>query len=425
MSKKFFPIKTETSCRLKWAWSTLFFSDGSTTSCYRASNSSIPDNFADFHNTTTKIRDRELMLQGQWPQGGCDECRVVEEVGGISERLYQLDVPDVYPEELDNNPTLTSVNPTVLEIFFSNICNQKCVYCSSMFSSSIQDENRKYGGAILKEYDFNYTDNKYAEISEKFWPWFYQNSKSLKRLHILGGEPFLMSDLDKMIDYLKMEIHPNLELNIVTNLSLNYDIIKNKLARLHQLLKQRRIKELHINVSAECWGSPHEYIRYGSKCDVFERNLKELLLLKGVRVSLLSTINALSLPSMIDLVRQRASWIQTKNIAWYMFMVGVSGGNQQKDYTESVFSPIHFDYSVWEPYIAEIQENLSSDSFDNQNTKNLFDGIASYLQKNCSTNLDYQQRLFNFLNENDIRRGTDWKQVFPWIEEVFRKNHVV
>jgi hypothetical protein len=53
MSDKFFPIKTETACKLKWAWSTIRLYTGQSHSCHRV-NGSVVDtdsNNFDFHNT--------------------------------------------------------------------------------------------------------------------------------------------------------------------------------------------------------------------------------------------------------------------------------------------------------------------------------------------------------------------------------------
>ena len=39
----------------------------------------------------------------------------------------------------------THVTPRLLEVYFSNLCNMSCTYCSAKFSSVIQHENEKFG----------------------------------------------------------------------------------------------------------------------------------------------------------------------------------------------------------------------------------------------------------------------------------------
>ena len=131
MPLKYFPINSQTSCRSKWSWSTLYLNKGATASCHRASTSAIPEKFEDFHNTPVKIQDRSVMLQSLWPGNGCEYCRDIEHSGGISDRMFQNQIPDVYTKELDQNNALTVVNPVVLEVFFSNTCNLSCIYCNA------------------------------------------------------------------------------------------------------------------------------------------------------------------------------------------------------------------------------------------------------------------------------------------------------
>ena len=174
---RYFPIITDTSCRSKWAWSTIYLNNGSTGSCHRASTSFITDDFDNFHNTSKKIQARELMLEGKWPADGCEYCRDIESAGGYSDRQFQNQVPNIYPPALDVDPTLTKVDPVILEVFFSNACNLKCVYCSAKFSSSIQTEDKKFEGAILSQNNFDYIDNRYSELNPKFWSWFEVNDE--------------------------------------------------------------------------------------------------------------------------------------------------------------------------------------------------------------------------------------------------------
>ena len=94
MSDKYFPIKTQTACQLKWTWSTIQLYNGLTNSCHRVGQTVLnPDTFDHFHNTEKKINDRKLMLEGEWPTGGCEYCANIEQAGGQSDRLFQLQIP--------------------------------------------------------------------------------------------------------------------------------------------------------------------------------------------------------------------------------------------------------------------------------------------------------------------------------------------
>ena len=407
MSLKYFPIDSQTSCRSKWSWSTLYLNQGTTSSCHRASTSAIPEKFEDFHNTPVKVQDRSIMLQSRWPSNGCEYCRDIEHSGGISDRMFQNQIPDVYPKELDQDSTLTTVNPVVLEVFFSNTCNLSCVYCNAKLSSSIQAENKKFGGAILPELNFEYTNNKYNELVPKFWSWFETNSPLLQRLQILGGEPFLQDDVLKLIDYFDQHPHPNLEFNLVTNLILPTKIIEPILEKLRDLRQQNKLKRIDIQVSVDCWGQSQEYIRHGFNLDTFERNMELLIDMAAFRIGLLSTITSLSIPSMPELAQKYNQWCVKQKIFWYMHLVLPNN--------KSVFDPTMFDYSVFDSSLESVYNLLPKETWDDKTTLESFNGIVAKLKKNCKTDIDRQHNLLQYLDTNDYRRKTKWKDIFSWL----------
>jgi len=418
MTNKYFPITTETACRLKWSWSTLYLNSGITGSCHRSSLSTVDvDNFENFHNTDKKIQSREAMLAGQWPGDGCEYCKTIEEAGGMSDRLFQNQVPDVYPRILDSNPQETRTDPAVLEVFFSNTCNLKCVYCTAKASSSIQAENKKFGGAIIERANFEYQDNQYKKLAPKFWQWFEKNSQKVQRLQVLGGEPFLQNEVNTLLTYFNNNPHPDLEFNVVTNLSLPTNVIEKTLRLLSELVDSKKVKRVDIQVSIDCWGPAQEYIRNGLQLTQFEKNLKLLIGLKNLRIGLLSTVTSLSIPNMMDLCIKYQEWNQLQTIFWY--------NNLVLPYDDSVFDPTIFDYSVFESYFLDLDKLLPDHTWDDKITKEKFVGIRKKLEKNCQTNIDRQKELFRYLTMNDQRRNSDWRITFPWLEKVFKENHVV
>jgi hypothetical protein len=122
MSKVIFPIKSDKSCLLKWAWSSVYFNSGTSSSCHRTQKYQINlENFNSFHNLPDKIAARKLMLAGQWPGAGCEYCKKVEDAGGISDRMFQLQQlndEQLVPPELHENNTAVDVSPTILEVYF-------------------------------------------------------------------------------------------------------------------------------------------------------------------------------------------------------------------------------------------------------------------------------------------------------------------
>ena len=74
--------------------------------------------FDNFHNLPKKLNDRRLMLNGEWPQGGCEYCKNIEDAGGVSDRISHLDIPNLTPIELETDLTAINVTPKILEIYF-------------------------------------------------------------------------------------------------------------------------------------------------------------------------------------------------------------------------------------------------------------------------------------------------------------------
>jgi organic radical activating enzyme len=421
MTAKFFPITTKTSCKAKWAHSTIWLNNATTASCCTADNGPIGDNFDNFHNTEKKIKSRELMLQGQWPdnpgpEDGCKTCQEIEKSGDFSERCFQNSIQGNYPQELNQDPTLVQVDPSVVEVYFSNTCNLKCIYCNSTLSSSIQAEDAKFGSAMIFKKEFVYQDNQYRDTVPKFWSWFETNGKKLQRLQVLGGEPFLQKDVYTLIDHFESNPYPDLEFNIITNLSIESKIIQPRLNKLVESLKKRSLKRVDIQTSIDCWGVEQEYIRDGISTELFDTNMKNMLRLKGLRVGLLSTISSLSIFTMTQLFHKWQEWNQIKKVHWYLHLV---------TQYNNIFSPLIFKYELFEPSLKYVVDSFSEKSWEHRATKNKLLGIIAYLKDHCSNDVDRQRDLYLYLEENDKRRNSNWRETFPWLLVELEKNNVV
>ena len=214
-----FPIKTATACNSKWAWSTIWLNKGQTSSCHRVNAVPLdPNNFANFHNLPKKIADRELMLKGKWPTGGCEYCQKIEAAGGHSDRQHNNNIGGYVPKELKDNPIATHVTPRIVEIFAQNTCNFKCIYCAEDLSSQVETENKKFGYNNGVKHIPILNKDQNVDYFEKFLLWLEENIQDLARLHLLGGETFIQHDLmEKVFDVIERKPNPNLQFNIFSN----------------------------------------------------------------------------------------------------------------------------------------------------------------------------------------------------------------
>ena len=63
---------------------------------------------------------------------------------------------------------------------------------------------------------------------------------------------------------------------------------------------------------------------------------------------------------------------------------------------------------------------MPQDDQDQSNTYRYLQGIAQQSAAN-PVNLPEVQKLKTFLDEMDRRRSTDWREVFPWLDPVFKQ----
>jgi organic radical activating enzyme len=419
MANKYFPIKTETACRLKWAWSSLYLNSGVTGSCHRASISNLTtENFFNFHNTERKLIDRQAMLDGKWPGHGCEYCRDTELAGGYSDRQYQIDIPGVYPKELDIDPTKIQVEPVLLDVFFNNICNLACIYCTSELSSRIEAEDKKFNKSTIELTDSNtHSGDQYKSLVPLFWKWLDKGYDKLQRIQILGGEPFVQNDFFQLIEYIEQHPNPKLELCINSNLIIKKDILVEFVLKIKEMIAKKKLKKIEIIASVDCWGVEQEYIRHGFKCKIFEENIKFLLSNKFIVVGIMSTINSLSINSMPLLAKKFMEWNAIKEIQWFNYLV--------LPIDQHILSPKFFDYSVFDQPLQQVVDLIEPLSERHTKTKDTITGIMQKLKYTSKKDIDKQQKLVYYLNEIDQRRNLDWKKTFPWLEQFVGTDHVV
>jgi len=74
-----------------------------------------------------------------------------------------------------------------------------------------------------------------------------------------------------------------------------------------------------------------------------------------------------------------------------------------------------FDYSVFDSSLESVYNLLPKETWDDKTTLESFNGIVSKLKTNCKTDLSRQHGLLQYLDANDHRRKTKWKDIFSWL----------
>jgi organic radical activating enzyme len=404
LKNRVFPIKSDTACQLKWNWSTIFLTSEETASCHRTNHHKFDTQTFDFHNTPSKLDDRQHMLQGLWPKQGCNYCQDIEQSGGQSDRITNLDFPGIHaPPELDLDPTAIKVTPRILEVYFDNTCNLKCLYCGPHFSSLWDAENVKFGGRIYNK-SSNIESNK-----QKIFAWLQENRQHLTVFNILGGEPLYQQELEQCLELFDQYPAPELKLQIFTNLNCTLTHLQKIIKKVKKLVEQDKIREFEVTASLDCWGAPQEYVRYPLDLVRWEQNFEYLVEQDWINLIVSSTVTPLTIKTLPDLLKKIQGWNQRRRVHHYQNSV-----NGPSYLVIDIFGDIFaqdFDRAIALKPTSAPEEQASREYLLGIAKQSGFKG----------PNIPEIQKLFNFLNEIDRRRATSWHKTFPWLETEFAK----
>ena len=409
-----FPIDTATACQSKWTWSTIYLNQLSSASCHRVQHFKFEfKDFDNFHNTPEKITARKKMLQGEWPGLGCEYCKNIESAGGHSDRQHNLEIRGLTPWEVELDVTATHVTPKIVEIFAQNTCNLACVYCNGNLSSKIEQENKKYGSFKSQGVSIPVITTPTEAAEEyfvKFLDWTDKNIQELRRLHLLGGETFLQRRLmEGVLDIIERRPNSELRLCIFSNFNTPDSLWYPYLERI-QLLQQRgHIKQFDLTASIDCWGAEAEYTRSGLDLVEFEKKFAWAAEQNGTWLTLFvnQTLTPLTIRAMPELIEKIIYYSNGRHIAhyWEMYI-----GNC------AYLHPNIFSYSFWENDFARIFATMPDSNTDQHEAVVRMQGIQAYLKQFTQNNSTQIKNLHIYLDELDRRRGTNWRQVFPYLD---------
>ena len=258
-------------CMAKWLQVSLHLPQGRTHSCYHPPTHPIPldelkANPNALHNTKFKLEERRQMINGERPKG-CQYCWNVEdapnslgEVGEqLSDRHYRSSewwVKDAWDEVVENAWD-HDIAPRYVEVNFNQACNFKCSYCSPHLSTAWEDDIKEHGS-------FNFSDGgghnniqelktvglMPLEVARKdnpyitaFWEWFPNIYSNLKIFRMTGGEPLMDKNTFKVLDYIRDNPNPNLEVSLTTNMCPPDDALFDKFIEKIQELEKPLIDE--------------------------------------------------------------------------------------------------------------------------------------------------------------------------------------
>lgn len=410
-----FPIRNSAACVYKWAWNTFRLYNGTSSSCHRVKTVQVYiENFDHFHNTPEVINDRKLMLEGKWPGRGCEYCQSVEQQGGMSDRLYQNQIPGLTPVDFSLDYS-ASVTPKISEIYLTNTCDLACVYCRPIYSSKINHELKKFGPYPIGIESVTELSNRDQYFSA-YMSWLDQNYQHLTRLSIQGGEPLLQKEMWGILDFVSTRVNHDISIAINTNLNADTITLKKFIDKCKELLARKKIKRLDICCSLDCWGPQVEFIRYGLSTDKWRHNFEYLIQHKWLTVSVHHVVTALSIATtkqLQDIIKEYKK-INPKIMQEYHL---VDSGY------EEIYHPTIFGSEFFKIKLEQLLEEFPlTTAWDNQARLRL-EGICKLMSAARPDPLRLT-KLHATLDITDQRRGTNWKSLFPEIHEYFKINRI-
>jgi organic radical activating enzyme len=432
-------------CLAKWTQVTIHLLNGTTHSCHHPIPHKIPlnelaRNPTALHNTNFKKQQRREMLNGGKP-AECEYCWNVEKSSAsFSDRVFKSAEPwslDQY-ETIKNLDWRADYNPRYVEISFGNTCNLKCAYCSPPYSSKWVEEIKKFG-PYTDNHNFNsleYVDNRVDTrykltdenpYTEAFWKWWPDLYKDLHTFRITGGEPLLMDDTFKVLEYIQenWKDNPNLCLAINTNLSVPRPLIDKLINIAKDLTENNKVRELIIFTSLEATEEAAEYIRFGLDYEQIWKNIHDILeQLPKIVINIMSTFNALSVFSygkLIDRVFEFKQKFHNEERYWgEALLLDTSYLRYPSFLAVNILDREHKELILEAAkkalYYGKFENTYGFSDTQIQKIKRTYDYA---INNNSDTYMKMQ--FVKYITEYDRRRGTDFKKTFPQLIEFYDK----
>lgn len=429
-------------CLAKWFQNTLYLQNGFNHSCHHPSPHKIPvseikRNYKALHNTEYKKIQMQKMLDGDRP-AECDYCWKVEDLPGkhISDRIYKSATTWALPnlgEALDAGTQ--DVEPKYMEVSFSNVCNFKCAYCSPDLSSKWYEEISKHG-AYPTTTNYNGFDwfkqvgkmpipnNQPNPYVDAFWQWWPELYPKLHTLRLTGGEPLLSKDVWRLLDWIEENPKPDMTFCINTNLCVSDDLVDRLIEKINKI--QKNVKEVQIFTSAEATGEQCEYIRFGMDYAQWRRNMEKLMQKTDCIIATMTTVNLTSVTTYADFVRElmdlRGIFNPRTSFNKVQFMTNFLR------HPEFLALPILDDASkkAFRESIELLIEERGPESGSGVGSLSVFEvdqllRMVEHTEINIPQNISESRRNFaKFIAEYDTRRGTDFLQTFPELEQFLK-----
>lgn len=369
-------------------------------------------------NCDTLKQVRKDILNGIWPEQ-CKRCEVDTSTGSNSRNDWEtkrhLDVftIDDAINSTSNDGTIINTKLVSLDLRIGNQCNLRCVMCfpgeSTLWYKDYQEitghdhfivDDKTYN-LKLADSDFDWANDKDKIDS------LVNNSKYLNKIKFGGGEPLIIKYHHYLLNRLIEEGYSqNIELEYSVNLTIFPPL-------LFELWKQ--FKVIRICASVDAYGLANEAVRYPSKWETIEQNLKMLDdSADNIIVFTSTTVSILTLEHYSDLML----WIKNQNYK------KINRDIENPGTSHLVYNPAFFNINLFD----EQQQTIIFDTAKNKanGDKKILKKLDSY-DKYCTTARtkmtdqllnDTRKQFVGVFNRLALNQKQDWINIFPMISEL-------
>lgn len=276
-----------------------------------------------------------------------------------------------------------------LQLIISNSCNLKCRSCTPSHSSQWQNEMISITGS--NGYDM--PRGQSAQESGKLWTGRLSWYKNLKRLEIVGGEPFYVKQwhviLNELID---LGYSRKIDVTMTTNCTLFFPKLIKRMAD--------NFKSVSIGLSIDGIGSTYEYIRHPGKWNVTYENMKKYHEFAGtinVQLNLtISWLNALEVTDIHELVKNEFP----KFIIW----------------NNLVHYPLHLPiYATPKAFKMDVTEKYNNYNWDAK-YNSIIESVLKYMHSKSITDQEFRDNLQIIYKTDDFRKESLVKSI-PKLEK--------
>lgn len=308
----------------------------------------LRDEWESYHYTEL----RQKMIDGV-KSDICNRCYAGEETGGISDRVNILDQYMKVAPDLEINVETGNEygGPLDLDLRPGNLCNLQCRMCGPASSSQFNKEIKKNTKLInfIDPFDEEYESVWASDRNLKF---LLENiEKGIKRIKFLGGEPTIMPEVDRIMDYLIENEKTNIQLFFTSNMTNSNKKFLDKISKFESVM---------FNLSMDGIEKTLEYIRHPINWYTLQKNIAKISQLPNVeqRIDMSFTLQAYNICNLKDTME----WAVRQNQSQDDYKVYFS--------PENLTHPARFSYRSLPKKFRDkvITEAIESDAFKHPDT---------------------------------------------------------